>query len=317
MADIQQDGNEPGADAPEQEADDFAAAFAARVSGKDVEEETGEDTREESSEESSEDAPEGEASEAAGEEPAAKPGSEESDPWADKTPEQLKAEIRRLQHSDQSQRGRISALQRQINARPQPAAEQRSEPKPEDDAARQAREARAERVKSAVEDYPDAVGAIAEELADARKQIEDLVAQVTPIQQQRQVDSWNDYYAGVAEQHPDSKDIIADANFVAWVHDQPKAIQELAVAQDVNAGVKVLTLYKAERAAAMAATETDETGKETPAADKSATDDRRKRQLDGSRSVSSKGPSTSSAVPDDFSAAFKARTEKIKREQAG
>ena len=126
-----------------------------------------------------------------------------------------------------------------------------------------------------------------------------------------QVDLQNDStaianaYADLEAKHPDYAAIGADPAFIAWGEAQPPKVQELLTSFDADEVSLGLALYKAERGLTRPTGQQGNTG--------TATDDRRARQLEGSRSVTSRGAPAATGVPDDFAAAYKARAESFKR----
>lgn len=304
----QQDGNEPSGE-PREEVG-FGAAFAERASdpsgGEARAREDGEQpSNKEPAEAGSEKAPSGK--EATGAETSGT--AVEADPLADLTPEQLRqrlaeseAERVRLQASNRSNIGRVSALTRKLNkVTAAPATDQSTE-----DKARPEESERAKRLQAAAEEYPDVVGALTEALSEVQ-------AEVTKLKKAPASESEieNDAAVIAAEleklerAHPDFERIAADPNFDAWLKDQPAEYTQLVSTFDATKVGSVLTLYKAERSAA--ATTQSSAGGEPGKQEGTATDDRRKRQLDGSRQVRGSSQPAAAGVPKDFSSAFKAR----------
>jgi hypothetical protein len=280
-------------EAPAEVHDSFADAFAARAAGEEVE------TEAKPSEEEGKTADAEPASVAATEQVAAKDGSN-FDPFAGMNPEQ-KAHWEKIQHSDQSQRGRVAALTRKMqNGTAQPA------PSPAAQTATNAGTGKANesddldaKMNAAAEEYPDAVGPFVEIINAMKSQIADLSTKVQPITDDRSEAELTSAYQTLEAAHPDFRQIAADPSWNAWIEDQPEAIQTLANSYDPSHVAKTIDLFKLERKQATA-----------PAVD-TATEEKRKRQLEGQKDVSSKGVPAASGVPNDFEAAFKARAKAI------
>ena len=287
-----EDGSEGG------QGDEFTAAFSERQGAP------ADEAREPTAEGAPDPADPPGSAPAAGAEDAPAPQTP-PDPWAGASPELL-AERDKLigerdgfQHSDRSQRGRISALQRELAAARStpPQQPQGSEPPAEDD---EATKTKADRLKTLREDYPDVAGPLLDELDSARQEIRALSERVNPaidasneatIQAQERI---------LADKHPDYREIGASQDFVDWASSQPKAIQGLAQSFDAADVATVLTLFKAERDASKGGEPAD-AGKPPQEQQR---DDRRQRQMQGGREVPSKAPPAASGAPDDFDGAF-------------
>lgn len=237
------------------------------------------------------------ASEAAAEPAAAQNGS--FDPFAGMNPEQ-KAHWERVQHSDQSQRGRVAALQRKVQtetAQPAPITVAKTEADAYDGKAKTGDDLDA-KMKAAAEEYPDAVGPFVEIITAMKTQIADLLTKVQPIADDRSEAELTAAYGVLAKAHPDFAQIAEDPKWAAWIETQPKEIQTLANSFDPEHVSSTIKLFKLENGQAS----------HKPLVD-TATEDKRKRQLDSSKDVSATGVPSASGVPNDFDAAFKARAK--------
>lgn len=239
--------------------------------------------------------------------PAKSPGA--FDPWAGMSPEQ-RSHWEKVQHSEQSQRGRIAALSRKVSAAPPPvAAEPHKQPegdgKTQEDSASKAVE-RFNRIKAQAEEYPEVIGAIPEELADLKAQLEEIGNAIKPIRETQDAAQHTQAYIELEAKHPDFRDFIGNEAFVDWVEKQPQGIQKLVNSYDPSEVSSVLTLYKFEHSATMQQQDPGNGG-----AQRSATEAKRERQLDGSKAITSRGAPAASGVPDDFGAAFAARTDQL------
>lgn len=290
---------------------DFSSAFKERA-GVEPEAPEGKQPETEVVKDAGADAP---ADKAPGDKPDAKPGSDKPDPWAGLNAEQ-RAAVERLTQSERSQRGRIAALSRKLNSTAPaptaaPAAEAgKAEPKPSDDGNDAAATAAADlqkRLDQAVEDYPDAVGPIAEIIKEMREGMAQLASTVKPIATDMEAEQLTEAFEQLEQNHSDYVEIAQDRNFLSWVGSQPKSVQAMVNSFDPLEVSLGLTLYKAERAKATA----EAGGGQEPKSN--ATDAKRERQLEGSRQVSSRGAPAAAGTPNDFSAAFKARAETYKK----
>lgn len=243
--------------------------------------------------------------------PAKSPGS--FDPWVGMSPEQ-RAHWERVQHSEQSQRGRIAALTRKANAAPPPPAAEPQQHLPNEDKSKTTKEqsvSQAEekfnRLKAQAEEYPDVVGAAAEVLADLKSQLDEIGSAIKPMQENQDAAQHARAYADLESKHSDFRDFIGNQEFIAWVEKQPAGIQQLANSYDASEISSVLSLYKMEQSATVQPSETQQQGN----GQKSATEAKRERQLDGSKAVNTRGAPAAAGIPDDFGAAFSARSQQL------
>ncbi len=293
------DGNLPApVETPAQEDADFSAAFAERT-GR--EEETPKDNEPDANEEQS-------ASEAPAAEgkPTQGQGSE-FDPWNGLSDEQ-KSYFEGLKQSESSQRGRVSALSRKINdmekaatvpPAPKDQGEGDKEPK-----AKETKAERADRMRKAADEYPDAVGDLVEEVLEMRDRLENSQPKAPAESSPPDDAELEKEYAALEKAHPDYRTIGADPAYANWVGTKSEAIRALATSYAASDVSSVLSLYKAEREASLSSKGNAEEKTNTNA-------QKRERQLEGSKAVESRGSPTSSApAADDFNSAFKARASR-------
>jgi len=308
----------------------FSAAFAERSADpagqaekqSDDEPEEGKSSEEEPAKAGSEEAP---AKEAATEQ-ATSGEAKAFDPWAGMTPEQ-RSYWERKESSERSNRGRVGALTKKLNtfsnASPAPSAAPKKqeeqgkadEGKSDEEEAETTASDLDKELQKVVEDYGDVVGPIAEVLKKVRAEIEDLKkAPAIKDEIDSDAEAIAEALGALEKVHPDYQAIASDKNFAAWLADQPQKVIDLANSYDPREVSLTLTLYKTERSAATAKQSGEGGEKEGQEADQgkqdsTATDDKRKRQLEGSRQVPGKGQPAAAGVPNDFSSAFKARAE--------
>lgn len=287
---------------------DFSAAFAERVTDREA------DAREPLADEksSTEQEPASARSEPAqGDEPPAgdnrsDPPASAFDPFAGLTPEQ-KAHFERLQALERSQRGRVGALTKKLQAaQTAPAAPAPAEglvpAKEGDEAGASDLEAR---FKSSVEEYNDVVGPVAEMVEALKAEIATLKA--SPQREQAVSDADAEVmaqaYDTLAQDHPDYQYIAALPQFQQWAEAKPDSVKGLVNSFDPAEVSLALTLFKAEAGLAGAA------GGQSGQLGSTAASDKRQRQLEGSRDTRSRGAPAVAGVPNDFSAAFHARVK--------
>lgn len=245
-------------------------------------------------------------------------GAATADPLDELTPEQLRQRLRdteaersRLQQSDRSQRGRLGALTRKYNELEAKLKAPKEAPKAgEEGASSEGGNADEDaEYRRTVEEYNDVVGPMA-------KKLEELQAKIDKIEQPASTASEIDKDAeeltkaieDLEREHPDLAQHGPGSDFDKWLADQPEKIASLANSFDPAEVSLVLSKFKLERSAAIAS-QSGEGGEEKGKQESTATDDKRKRQLEGSRQVPGKGQPAAAGVPNDFSSAFKARSE--------
>lgn len=256
--------------------------------------------------------------------PAPKP-----DPWDGLTPEQ-RSRVEKLQASERSQRGRVGALTKKLNAtaaQPAPVTigatgDQSGQPPPQGGEGERAKpetaeslQAKLEAARGAAKDYPESVGPLFDLIDEVRGQIEGLKAPVAKAQEDADAAEIAKSYEALEEAHGDYADLAADDGFLAWAGDQSDQVKALLNSWNPRDVSLVLTLYKTEQAAAQPTTTTP-APPEPVARVTTETDARRARQLEGSRDTPSRGAPAAAGVPDDFGAAFRARMAKYAEEDA-
>lgn len=305
MADVLDQQQAP--QAPANGEPDFSSAFAERVEGGKKPEEDGAKPSEQ------EPAPAG--SDAAPPAAAAEPDSGKApafDPYEGLTPEQ-KSYFARVQQSELSQRGRVGALTKKLNgltAAAPPAPKQQEEQADEGEGGETASDLD-KRLQAVTDEYGDVVGPIVEALKEVRGQI-DQIGKTATTQAEVDADA-AEMAAGLAELekvHPDISSHGPGSDFDKWLAEQPEKVIGLANSFDPREVSLVLTLFKTERSAAIAS-QTGEGGDQGQQGS-TATVDKRARQLEGSRALPNRGAPVAAQVPNDFSAAWKARAQQAR-----
>lgn len=245
---------------------------------------------------------------------------ETPDPWAN-APPALIAErdklIRQYEQRVQGASGRASGLQRQLNALKStaPAPDKTSTGKLSDED----RKKREDRIKALREDYPEIAGPILELIEDSQTELAALRGQTAPViaaseeevlvQAQQGIEAkhadWRAYgtddtpeYATWLAAQPEQ---VKQSNqaFRGWITAQSPGIQALADSWDPEDVAVVLSKFKTERGEA-----TKQAGGGDDPKPNTATDDKRRRQLDAGKVVGSRPGSAASGAPDDFDGAF-------------
>lgn len=215
--------------------------------------------------------------------------------------EQLQAQIERLQHKLNSEKGRTAASRREIeelNGRIA-AAEKTQQGNSNEDRLKERRE----KIKASTEEYADVVGPIAEHIADLEDRIDSLSAREKADLEsmQSELKDRMDQELGVFQQeHPDGFATIMTNRdtFDAWIEDQPKALRDIYAAneQDIVDGNAAALLVGRFKEALL-------DGHENPApanTEQQRLSTRRERQLAGAASTrSSSRTPTASAPPKD------------------
>lgn len=239
-------------------------------------------------------------------------GSGQFDPYAGMTPEQ-QAHWERVLASERSQRGRVGALTKKLNA----TASAPAQPAPKPSEGQGEAGDKPETVQSlddklkAIADgeYGDVVGPVVEVVAAMKAEIDKLQPsekrEAAPVTD-AEVEEAARAYDALGEKHPDYAQIANDPEFFnGWLGKQSPKVLALANSNDPEEVSLALSLYKAERGAPTQPG-SDEGGKGGKA------EGRRQRQLEGSRQPAAKGAGAAAGTPNDFSSGFKARQQQHK-----
>lgn len=171
--------------------------------------------------------------------PGDKPGESRqnaNDVWVNATPEQRAAfeaaqqQLKKLEQSDKSNRGRVSALQRQLQElRSQPNQPPRDQQGADDADANEF--LASDEWKKFAEDYPEVAGPMGGVISKLQQQVarqDKILGSIGEAEQQSALDA---QARALEEQHPDWDQVVtehADA-FQEWVYTQPRHIQEAAI----------------------------------------------------------------------------------------
>ncbi len=189
-----------------------------------------------------------ETSEAAGDTEAAGAGADSSDAKA------LQAQIDRLKHSLDSEKGRIAATRREneaLKAQLAAAEEASAKAKKPDDAKTKARK---DALTKAREDFGDVIGPIADQVAELEARLADL----SDKEKRNLADLRKQFDTATAaeeevflKEHPGGFDYLKERGkaFADWVDDQPRKIRDIYTANkdaivDGAGAAYVLSLFK-------------------------------------------------------------------------
>lgn len=250
--------------------------------------------------------------------------------WQDREAELEKArnELKTAEHRYNSDVGRVSAYQRQVNqlqadleeARKQPAKRDKPEPSAEDVAAALATD---ESWKAMQEDYPEIAERIAK-YVDKRleplakidtidERLKETEQRIEPAIEEAEKAVINERIQDVRKVHEDFDQIVNHQMFGEWLEKQPAAIQALQYSPEVVDAISLVGYFKdyatanlpAETIAGKPNTKTPSAGEHTQADD---ADELRRKRAERLRAAESPSPSTdgtSETVPsDDFDSAF-------------
>jgi hypothetical protein len=252
-----------------------------------------------------------------------------TEPWYAGLSPEIRQRVERLETSERSQRGRVGALTKKLQrlSSASPAAVATGD-RPAGESGASSKEAEGgsggdigavkagdraaaleEKLSGVVKDFPE-LAVLQEVVADVRREIDSIKATAEKVETDLDAKEMTAAYQTLEQAHPDYAALAADKDFLGWVGDQPDSVIALANSWNPREVSLVFTLFKAERQAAQAGTSGDGGNADDGGANSNdATDARRKRQLEGSRDAAGRGASAAAGVPDDFRAAFAARSK--------
>lgn len=239
--------------------------------------------------------------------------------------EAAKKQIDALEHENRSNRGRLSALERERRGTAAPEAAP-AEPKA-DEAQADTDPLKSEKFASFKKEFPEIAGVLEDLYAPIRTEVaavkgrteaaEKNLSGLTEAQMQVHV---VEQEAALAEKHQDWVAITRSPDFEAWLGEQPTEIQQLIVKNgerivDAKAAIRGIDLYKSDRGIGREPAKPDPEPKaETPKVNgqgngqgtTSPASDRRTRQLEAAAAVPDRGPGPASGPSgDDESALFR------------
>lgn len=246
-----------------------------------------------------------------GEAPSGESGQAEADPFANATPEQKAAyeaaqeRIQKLEQSERSNRGRLSALQRKIDQGQQGAPAQAGAAPSTEGAGGVEGDTEgflaSEEWKSFSEEYPEVASPLASVIGRLESQLAHQNKELAAIGDDRRQSALEEQAERLAEDYPKWQEEVADPGFVDWVHTQPRHIQEAAYRNaeqivDAQEAADVIGRFKAYRSEQQPDNARPESGGTTKT---QGSDKRRQRQLESASTTRSRGPGAASGIPED------------------
>ena len=221
-------------------------------------------------------------------------------------------QIKKLEQSDRSQRGRVSTLQRQVNDITRQLDRAAKAP---DDASGAADAGEAAKGfldskdwKDFAGEYPEVASPLGKVIADLQKQVTGFATRQDAIEDDRQNDVVAEQTELLEKEHSDWLDAATDPMFEPWLADQPRHIREAAVRNakeivDAREAADVVGRFKAFRSeqGEGSAGPVDADGEKPPDNQETVTDlsEKRKRQLESSASARGKGAGAATGIPED------------------
>lgn len=172
---------------------------------------------------------------------------QEEDIWANATPAQRAAwqaaqqQLRKLEQADRSNRGRLSALQRQLNellagqrqsgAAPSGAANQGAHGAGQagaDGKSDGADYLASNEWKQFADEYPEVAGPLEKIIGSLQEKVVRQEKFLSAIGEERQQAALEEQARLLTEEHPDWQDVTADPEFGPWLMRQPRHIREAA-----------------------------------------------------------------------------------------
>ncbi len=251
-----------------------------------------------------------------------KQAADQDDPWATATDEQRSAHeadqkrIKKLEQSDRSQRGRLGAMQRQINdtaAKPAPAKTTAADEAAGDDEGEGAADGLygSDEWKAHEKEYPEISGpnkTITNNLADRIDVLEEKQGVSETVHRQEAVDQQTEVLDG---EHSDWEEVMAAEGTLEWLQDQPRHIQEAArrnseeivdaaEAADVIGRLKAFRSAQDEAGEGAGDADANGAGADDGAGDgKPQLTGKRKRQLEAASTTRAGGPGAAHGIPED------------------
>ena len=215
--------------------------------------------------------------------------------------------LQSLEHDSRSNRGRVGALQREVDAlKKQLAASTKAAGSTGQDP-----DSTDADIRRLQEEYPEVARPVLKELSSLRTQLSQALTRLdqrdsTEAQRDREQALDREEQA-LTQMHPDWMQVTGNSAFTKWLETQPRyvveAIQRNGEAiQDAAEAGDIITRFKAQQGAAATAAPSASGATATGAPANLAA--RRQRQLESGAAVSSRGAGPAGGPPDDFEAAF-------------
>lgn len=267
------------------------------------------------------------------EEPDTEVASAPDDLWAGASENQRAAyeaaqkEIEKLQQSDRSQRGRLGALQRQLNELH--AASQAAAKPAADDEEQEAdpQYLESDEWKKFHNEFPEVAAPMQSLTSSLQQEVTRLRKELTAIGSDRRQEAADEQAAILDEQHENWETVVAADEFMPWLDKQPRHIREAAsrnseVIVDAEEAADVIGRFKAFRSAQGETAPKAETppGK-TGGNGTQRLSGKRKRQLETAATSRTGGPGAAHGIPEDGDPeaiwkAFDRQEERERRQRA-
>lgn len=241
-------------------------------------------------------------------------GQQTQDIWATAPPE-LKAayeaaqeQVRKLEQAERSNRGRLSALQRQINeltAKPKAAPEQGAADGDQDGNID-------DELRIVADEYPEVAKPFLKAITSLQAEITRQSKVLEAIGTERQQAALNEQDELLSQEHPDWRDLVEqnESDFTAWLDAQPRHIKEAAIRNaegivDAAEAADVISRFKAHLSQqqgggnAQYRNNAPANNGRGDSNNRQQLSGKRKLQLEGASSARSRGPGAAQGIPED------------------
>lgn len=241
--------------------------------------------------------------------------------WANATPEQraafeaAQAQVRKLEQAERSNRGRLSALQRQINElmadrKPQPekaASQQAADGQQGDGDGQPDGFLASDEWKAFQEEYPEVAGPMAKVIGNLQQHTTRLEKELSAIGADRRQSALEEQATLLADTHPDWEQVMSNRLLSEWLPNQPRHIREAALRNgneivDAEEAADVVDRFKAYLAAQGGNAQNQNNapaGNGRGSGTNKALQGRRQRQLESATTARSRGPGAATGIPED------------------
>ncbi|MEO1169928.1 MAG: hypothetical protein AAFW97_14580 [Pseudomonadota bacterium] len=250
-----------------------------------------------------------EGQEASDEAPSAE-ASDDAFDWNSADP-RAKEEFERVQHQARSDAGRVAQLQRRMNDLERQASANEAQGEDQTDVIGQLKTLiESEEYKRAQADYGDELRPLFQTqeqllaaLEASQNQVKSVGERLEETAQRETIQRYEEALSSVEEAHSDWVEQLGSDDFLPWLNEQPRYVQNMfhdnnEAITDAPAAIELIDRFKAHKGVKPAA-------EEQPSKEATATDARRRKQLEAGQKVETKGPPVTSQIPeDDYDAHF-------------
>lgn len=217
--------------------------------------------------------------------------------------------LQSLEHDSRSNRGRVGALQREVDTlKKQLAASTKAAGSTGQD-----QDSTDADIRRLQEEYPEVARPVLKELSSLRTQLSQALERLdqrdsTEAQAQREQALDREEQA-LTQMHPDWMEVTANPAFSQWLNTQPRYVMEAIqrngeAIQDAAEAADVIGRFKAHQGMGAATAAPSASGAITATGAPANLAARRQRQLESGAAVTSRGAGPAGGPPDDFEAAF-------------